>query len=98
MANGSIKCKGTITRKRKTKKRVSKVLLSKDMEETLVEMEIDEDRKFVLTKVAKSENGVKVHHSDHNTILVEFNIMLEKHKQEKLEIYAIKNKESQEKF
>ena len=103
VANGNIKCKGTITRKRTTKKRVEQsvidiVLLSKDMEETLVEMEIDEDRKFVLTKVAKTKNGVKVHHSDHNTILVEFNIMLEKHKHEKLEIYALKNKESQEKF
>ena len=56
VANGSSKCTGTITRKRITKKStelsaIDIVLLSSDMEEHLVSLQIDEERKYVLTRI-----------------------------------------------
>ena len=51
-----------------------------------------------MTKVAKTKNGLKVQHSDHNTILIEFNLMLEKHVCEKLELYNLKNNGCQAMF
>ena len=73
VVNGSTKCKGTITRRQVTKHRVEEsaidlVLISSDMMAYLVEMQIDEARKHVLTKMTKTKSGVKVKESDHNVI------------------------------
>ena len=81
VVNGSSMCQGVITRRRATKKRIEEsaidvVLVSGDMIETIVKMEIDEARKYVLTKVTKTKKGFKVQDSDHNTILTEFNLKL----------------------
>ena len=73
VVNGSTKCKGTITRRQVTKHRVEEsaidlVLISSDMMAYLVEMQIYEARKHVLTKMKKTKSGVKVKESDHNVI------------------------------
>ena len=56
VVNGSSKCTGTITRKRMTKKStelsaIDIVILSSDMEQHLVSLQIDEERKYVLTRI-----------------------------------------------
>ena len=79
VVNGRTKCKGTITRRRVTKKTVEEsaidlVLISCDMMESLVEMKIYERRQHVLTKMTKTKTGVKIKESDHNVITTEFNL------------------------
>ena len=104
VVNGSSICQGVITRRRVTKNRTEEsaidvVLVSKDMAETLVKMEIDEARKYVLTKVTKTKKGYKVQESDHNTILTEFNLKLKVNEDDnKIEMYNLKNLECQQKF
>ena len=62
-------------------------------------MEIDEARKYVLTKVTKTKKGFKVQDSDHNTILTEFNLKLNVNEDyDRIEQYNLKNLECQEKF
>ena len=104
VVNGSTTCKGAITRRRTTKRRIEEsiidiVLVSSDMMENLVEMKIDEDRKYVLTKVTQTKKGIKLQSSDHNTILTEFNLKLNSDQDaQKIELYNLKNVECQEKF
>ena len=103
VANGTSKCQGVITRRRKTKQRVEEsvidfVLVSSDMAQDIIKMEIDEERKHVLTKVTKTKNGVKIKESDHNVLITEFNLKTKPNTKEKLEVYNLKNKECQKKF
>ena len=82
VANGIVeKCEGVITRQRNTadgrceKSVIDIVLLTQDLEEDLMSMKIDEEKKFVLTKIVKKKNGeVKKTESDHNIIETEFHI------------------------
>ena len=104
VVNGTSMCSGVITRTRKTKERteqsaIDMVIVSSDMVQNIVKMDIDEDRKHVLTKVTKTKKGVKVKESDHNVIITEFNIVAKETKEkQKLEMYNLKNIECQRKF
>ena len=104
VVNGSTMCQGAITRRRVTKKKIEEsiidiVLVSSDMLENTVKMNIDEDRKYVLTKVTKTKKGLKVQESDHHTILTEFNLKLANTDDvKKIELYNLKNLECQEKL
>ena len=95
VANGTSTCKGSITRKRVTKNiieisAIDIVMFSSDLMECLVNMEIDEQRKYVLTKVIKSKTGIKVKENDHNTIVTEFNLKLhDREPKQRLEIYNL---------
>ena len=65
VANGINTCKGTITHQRKTRTRnersvIDLVLFSSDMMDHLVNIEVDEARKYVLTKVVKKKNGIRL--------------------------------------
>ena len=97
------KCEGVITRRRKTKQRVEEsvidfVLVSSDMAQDMIKMEIDEERKYVLTKMTKTKKGIKIKESDHNVIITEFNEKTKPHVKEKLEVYNLKNKDCQKRF
>ena len=77
VANGTDKCKGVITRRRVTQTRVKEsvidiVLISKDMEEQLDSIEIDEAKKHVLTRIRKTNKGVVTKESDHNVLVTTF--------------------------
>ena len=104
VGNGSSKCQGTITRKRITKKKTEEsaidiVLFKNDLEEEFETMIIDEDKKYVLTKIKKTKKGPKNKDSDHNVIMAEFNCEFTKDDQNtKEEIYNLKNIECQKKF
>ena len=73
------KCIGTITRKRITAVGVEEsivdfILMSRDMEQYLMNIQIDEERKHVMTKVTRTKQSVNVKESDHNTILSRFEL------------------------
>ena len=104
VGNGRDTCQGTITRQRTTSTRSEKsvidlILFSSDMLQHLVNIYVDEARKYVLTKVVKKKNGVKMQESDHNPIVAEFSLKVNQTKEDdKLEMYNLKNKECQRTF
>lgn len=79
------KCSGVITRVRSTddgnieKSAIDLVIVSSDMVEYIVSLQIDEARKNVLTKVTKNKKGdVKIQESDHNILETSLNIKVKK--------------------
>ena len=104
VVNGSKKCKGNITRKRTTKNRVEEsiidiVLVSSDLIGHIESLEIDEDRRHVLTKIRKTKKGIIKKESDHNVLVTTFSDTFESSEtKEKEEMYNLKNKECQKKF
>ena len=104
VGNGSNKCKGVITRKRVTKERtetsvIDILLFSSDLNKHFVSLNIDEEKKHVLTKCINTRKGIKVKESDHNVLISEFNCNVKDDKgSDRLEIYNLKNRECQLKF
>ena len=98
VVNGSKKCKGNITRQRTTKKKVEKsvidiVLVSSDLIDHLESLEIDEDRRHVLTQIRKTKKGIIKKESDHNILVTTFSDTFESSEtKEKEEVYNLKNK------
>ena len=71
VVNGSRKCKGNITRKRTTKTRVEEsiidlVLVTSDLIGNIESLEVDEDRRHVLTQIKKTKTGIIKKESNHN--------------------------------
>ena len=96
-------CLGTITRKRVTREAEEKsvidfVIVSNDLKQNVIKMEIDEDRKHSICKITKTKAGVKVTESDHNTIITKMKMKWKRAKQERREIFNLKNKKCQESF
>ena len=104
VGNGSNKCKGVITRKRVTKERTEKsvidlLLFSSDLSKHFVSLNIDEEKKHVITKCINTRKGIKVKESDHNVLISEFKCNIKDDKgTDKIEIYNLKNRECQLKF
>ena len=104
VVNASTKTKGRITRKRTTQNKVEEsiidfVLVSKDLDEQIECMEIDEDRKHVLSRVRRTKKGITHKESDHHVMLTTFKQTVDtSKKKEKTEIYNLKNKECQRAF
>ena len=60
---------------------------------------VDEGRKHVLSRIYKTNRGVKVEESDHNTIVTEFYCKISKNSNEKkVDVFDLKDKEGQAKF
>ena len=104
VVNSSDKCKGSVTRRRVTTERIEEssidlVITSSDMIEHLVSLEIDEERKHVITKLASKKGQMSKVESDHNVLISKFNLKWHTTKKhEKNEIYNMKNKQGQIKF
>ena len=98
------KCKGVITRKKITKTGIQEstidlVVISSDMVDNLVSIQIDEDKEKVLTSVTPTKHGVVRHESDHNSIETEFNIKWEdKNERENTEVFNFNDEDGQTKF
>ena len=98
------KCKGLITRKRVTterteESRIDLVITSPDMNEHLVSLEIDDERKHVITKLANNRDSTTKVESDHNVLITKYKLNWHRSKKhEKNEIYNLKNKQGQAKF
>ena len=72
-------CRGLITRERTTVDSVEKsiidfVIVSHDLVPEILSMMIDDDRKYVLTKLTKTKSGLQKKESDHNTIVTKLNV------------------------
>ena len=93
-----------ITRQRQTRTRnersvIDLVLFCSDMMDHLVNIEGVEVRKYVLTKVVKKKNGIRLQKIDHNPILTEFALKMEISKDDtKQEMYNLKNNEYEKRF
>ena len=104
VANGSDRSKGIVTRRRITKHRkeesvIDIVLFSQDMKPHFVSLNVDEEKKLVLTRITRTKKGVVIKQSDHNVLETEFNCKVnEDEEKPKCEIYNLKNKDSQAKF
>ena len=69
------------------------------MEERLDDIEIDEAWKHVLTRIRRSKKWIKTKESHHNVIITTFNNKFRiDTREDKEDIYNLKNKDNQRKF
>ena len=99
LLNRSDKCEGKITRRRNKGKKVEEAILdfalvSEELLPFFEKMIIDEEKKFPLTSYLNR----KVTHSDHFTIIIDFDIKFKKQKPDRVEQFNLKDKEGQETF
>ena len=98
------KCTGLITRKRITTQSIEEsiidfVLISNDLTESVQSIEIDDQRKYVLTKHVKTKHGMKSTESDHNIIVTKLKLpWSKKTKKHAIELFNLKNVECQNEF
>ena len=105
LLNADKLCTGTVTRYRVTKKGTEAaildyVLVCQELYEFFEKMEIDEDRNYTLTRYATKKGNKKIVSSDHNPMLVTFNMKYIKiqNNQIRKEIFNLKNSDCQTKF
>ena len=105
LLNADIKCRGTVTRYRVSKKSEERsildyMLVCKELYQYFEAMIIDEERYLTLTKYATSKGSKKNIQSDHNPMFARFNIEYRKKyfKEQRMEIFNLKNSECQETF
>ena len=96
-------CSGLITRSRKTKHRVEESVLDvfvvcDKVLPYVTNMVVDEKKEFVLTNFNKVKGETIVKDSDHNTLIMTMNIDYTKIKPKRVEVFNLKNNESQEAF
>ena len=103
--NGTDKCSGVITRMRtkgnKTEKSVIDFfIVCQSLYQMVVKMDIDEERRLVLTKFSKNKKGqCSTIESDHNPLKLEINLSWNpKMSKKRTEIYNLRNKECQASF
>ena len=99
LLNRSDKCQGKITRRRNKGNKVEEAILdfalvSDELLQFFDKMIIDEEKKFPLTSYLNR----KVTHSDHSTIIIDFDIKFKKQKPDRVEQFNLRDKEGQEKF
>ena len=99
--NGTDKCTGVITRMRKKgglveKSTIDFFIVCQSLFQMVTKMTVDEKRSYVLTKFTRNQGKVE---SDHNPMILELNMSWNtKVRQQRVEIYNLKNKECQKKF
>lgn len=97
-------CEGKITRSRITdklheKSSIDYIIVCDQMLPFVSKMKIDEEKAFVLTKFSKTKGKIDIKESDHNILICNFEIKVNKAKKSKREeILNLKNKEGQQKF
>ena len=102
--NSDHRCKGSITRYRKTihgeeRSILDFVLVCEDLLDYFNSMMIDESRDLALTKYSTSAGNRVKKVTDHNVIYVEFNIKAKRNqKRQRSEIFDFKNPEAQVTF
>ena len=75
------------------------VIVSQDLVKDIGKMMIDDERKYVMTRLTKTKNGVVKKESDHNTMVTEINMIWKPDtKPYRNEVYNLKNKECQKGF
>ena len=104
LANTNEKCFGTITRERVFEDKIEKsvidfMIICEKMKGFLIEMIIDEKRKYVLKRYIKQKTKTKIITSDHNIMIGRFSIRVErKQKTARNEFFKFKCEESKQLF
>ena len=76
---------------------IDHVLKSKDLEEDLNELKIDEEH--ILNKIIKTKKGITKVNSDHNVLISKFNMKWKvQQKRERIEMFNLKNRDAQKQF
>ena len=96
-------CEGLITRKRDVKTKTEEAVLdfflvNDRLRPFLKKMLIDEGREFSLSNFAQIKKNEKVIETDHNPLIVDFDIEVIGRKPERQEMFNLKNKTCQEAF
>ena len=68
------------------------------MKPFLTKVTIDEDCKFCLGNFAQVKKNGRVIETDHNTLIADFSISISKCKQERVEMFNLRNKTCQQLF
>ena len=81
MANSLNKCAGTWTRTRNFKDKFERslidyVIMSKELEENLINMHIDKEKEFCPYSARKTKKVIKITHSDYNAIILNFELKM----------------------
>ena len=98
------KCRGLITRRRVTVDSIEEsiidyVIISDDLLDDLVEVVIDEDKKYALSKIIKRKHLAQVVQSDHNVMFSKFKLSWSfETKMQIEEVFNLKNRDCQAKF
>ena len=105
VCNGTSLCKGIITRKRITingeeKSAIDFIITCEELFNHMIEMEVDEKKKYTVAKYSKQGKNIKVVETDHNMNIAKFSINLSKHKSdnERKEVFNYKDEEGKKKF
>ena len=104
LVNGTDKCHGGIIRIRNKNGKIDKSVLDyfimcQNFYSLVISMNIDEDRKLVLTKCSKYKGATKLVKSDHNILSLEVKCVWSRSIQKRRkEIFNLRNKNCQEKF
>ena len=103
VANNLDICEGKITRQRILKNKTERAILdlfiiNEKMKPFLTKVTIDEDRKFCLGNFAQVKKNGRVIETDHNTLIADFSISISKCKQERVEMFNLRNKTCQQLF
>ena len=102
--NSEDKCKGKITRKGNTKTRqeesiIDFVISCDEMGDMIEELVIDESKQYALSKYKKTQKGVKVVESDHNSLITKVKAVWKKKRIEnRSEMYNLKDIDGLKKF
>ena len=96
-------CEGIITRKRELQSRTEEAVLdffviNDKMLPFLKKMLIDEDREYCLSNFAQLKKNKRVIETDHNGLIMEFDLKVCQRKPEREEMFNLRNKTCQEAF
>lgn len=103
LANNLNICQGKITRQRKLENRIEEAILdftiiNEKLQPFLSKMTIDEERNFCLSNFAQVKKNGRVVETDHNMMIMDFNISVPKRKRDRVEIFNLKNETCQKLF
>ena len=104
VVNSTKKCRGTITRTKKVNNKLEEsvidyFLVCQDFYSFIMSMTVDTNRNYVLTKYTKKKEKSYTIESDHNPLIMEISIPWNsKIKQDRIEIFNLRNCESQKEF
>ena len=89
-------CEGTITRTRRLENRTENAILdfliiNEKLHPFLTEMKIDDKREYPLCNFYQAKKNKRIIESDHNSIIANFDISIQKQKPERIEMFNLRN-------
>ena len=96
-------CKGVITRRRVLESRTEESVLdffviNEKLRPFFKDLLIDEEREFCLSNVAQIKKNKRVVETDHNAMIAEFNLKINKRKPDREEMFNLRNGDCQDIF